>query len=196
MKSAFLASLLPLLAAAAPAPAEVPRFTVMAARSASPIHYSPMQATGRHFMLGGEPSTYCPQPPVEECPPGKITVVAGAGPTSSLNVMVPGGQQIYVEPTGALGFTQAHSAQIPEGSLTTGFKFTPGDQFGHWTFEGFGADGFMGCPPQNPDESPLYQVFANIKNATVPTGNVDDCLPFSALAPPYTGPNPAAWQYI
>lgn len=105
--------------------------------------------------------------------------------------MVPGGQAMYVEPSGAVGFTQAHSAQIPPGSAIGGFGYTPGDDHGKYTFSGFGADGFMACP--HPDKD-FYQVFANMKNATVPSGNVDECLGFVAMAYTYDGPT-AAWQY-
>lgn len=38
-----------------------------------------------------------------------------------LQVEVPGGQQIYVNVNGALGFTQAHSASIPTGAYIGGF---------------------------------------------------------------------------
>lgn len=72
MKS-FLASLaLPLLAAAAPP------FSVMAIRSASPIHYMQMNAAGQRFWLGGETASYCPDQ-VPDCPPGNQTVFAPGG---------------------------------------------------------------------------------------------------------------------
>lgn len=106
--------------------------------------------------------------------------------------MVPGGQQMYVEPSGAVGFTQAHSIYIPPGSYIGGFKYEPGDEdHGTYTFTGWDATGFMACPV--PDRESL-QVFANIKNATVPSGNIDDCLGFVAMAFEYDGPM-AAWQY-
>ncbi|KAL4782527.1 hypothetical protein BJX76DRAFT_332507 [Aspergillus varians] len=191
-----LASLLPLLAAAAPTPnsASTPEqpaaFTVLAARSASPIHYLPLNAAGQSFWLGGQPSTYCPLP--SNCPPGNTTVLAGDG--ASLSVSVPGGQQIYVAPSGALKFTQAHSANIPPGSSYGPFEYTPGAQgsaFGYYNYSGWGASGFMACPT----DDDRWQVFGALRNATVPSGDVDDCLGFSALAVPsnLTG---QTWQYI
>jgi hypothetical protein len=79
----FIASLaLPLLAAAAPAmqPREAnPPFSVMAIRSASPIHYSQMNAAGQKFYLGGTTSSYCPDLEGITCPPGNQTVIAGGG---------------------------------------------------------------------------------------------------------------------
>jgi hypothetical protein len=38
-----------------------------------------------------------------------------------IQVEVPGGQQIYVDVSGALGFTQAHSAEVPTGAFIGGF---------------------------------------------------------------------------
>lgn len=52
----------------------------------------------------------------------------------------------------------------------------------------------MACP-DNAADPKSWQVFADIRNATVPTGNVDDCLGFDAAAIPYNGSIPA-WQYM
>ncbi|KAH8431953.1 putative IgE binding protein [Aspergillus melleus] len=188
MKSSLFSFALPLLAAAAPTQDANPAFGVMSSRSASPVHLLPMNAAGQHFYLGGQPSTYCPLPDGKGCPPGTSTVFAPGG--GSLNVMVPGGQQVYVNPDGALSFTQAHSAYIPPGSAQGPFKYEPGENFGHYTFNGWGASGFMACPT----EDERWQVFAAIQNATVPSGDVGDCLGFSAMA--VTGnQTAAAWQY-
>ncbi|KAL4907403.1 hypothetical protein BDW74DRAFT_123930 [Aspergillus multicolor] len=197
-----LASLLPLLAAAAPtsntASSDLPNgaeqpaaFTVMAARSASPIHFLPLTASGQSFYLGGNTTTYCPLP-ASQCPPGNTTVLAGNG--GSLSVVVPGGQQVYVAPSGALKFTQAHSAYIPPGSSYGPFEYVPGPEgsvFGHYMYSGWGASGFMACPTQDN----RWQVFAALGNATVPTGNADDCLGFSAIAVPSEATG-QTWQYI
>ncbi|KAJ5584720.1 uncharacterized protein N7459_004520 [Penicillium hispanicum] len=190
---AFLASLaLPLLAAAAPAPAPSgqanPPFTVMSIRSASPIHYLQMNAAGQKFWLGGSTSSYCPTNVGAGCPPGNQTVFAPGG--NAMDVEVPGGQQVYVDPSGALSFTQAHSALIPPGSAVGGLAYELGQPWNHYTFHGWGTDGFMACPTSDH----RWQVFAAISNATVPSGNVSDCLGFSAIALTYQGSAPA-WQY-
>ncbi|PIG83385.1 IgE-binding protein, partial [Aspergillus arachidicola] len=91
---------------------ENPPFGVMSAHSASPIHLLPMTASGQKFYLGGKTQSYCPLPESKDCPPGTETVFSPGG--YGLNVNVPGGQQVYVDPKGALSFTQAHSAYIPE----------------------------------------------------------------------------------
>ncbi|OKO98732.1 hypothetical protein PENSUB_8983 [Penicillium subrubescens] len=189
----FIASLaLPLLAVAAPTPQATtdanPPFGVMAVRSASPIHYAQLNAAGQKFWLGGQTSSYCPEQ-VQNCPPGNQTILAPGG--NSLDVEVPGGQQVYVDPTGALSFTQAHSASIPAGSSVGNLAYQPGTPWNHYTFNGWGATGLMACPTADN----RWQVFAALSNATVPSGNVADCLGFSAIALPYKGDVPA-WQYI
>ncbi|KAB8273009.1 hypothetical protein BDV30DRAFT_211330 [Aspergillus minisclerotigenes] len=190
MKFSMVPSLLlPLLAAAAPAAPENPPFGVMSARSASPIHLLPMTASGQKFYLGGKTQSYCPLPESKDCPPGTETVFSPGG--YGLNVNVPGGQQVYVDPQGALSFTQAHSAYIPEGSAVGPFTYKPGEQWGYYSFNGWGASGFMACPT----EDNRWQVFAAVQNATVPKGNVADCLGFNALAPK-AAKEAAAWQYI
>lgn len=104
---------------------------------------------------------------------------------------VPGGQQVYVDPNGALSFTQAHSANIPAGSAVGGLLYVPGKPWNHYSFEGWGAKGFMACPT---DDQNRWQVFAAIQNATVPQGDASKCLGFSAMALTYKGEVPA-WQY-
>lgn len=80
-----------------PSPSPSPYFGVISARSASPIHLLPLQASGGKFYLGGTPSGYCPVEAVgqEVCDeyPGNTTTLAGGYGTLSLGVVVPGGQQ-------------------------------------------------------------------------------------------------------
>ena len=85
--AAALLSYLPILAAAAPASFEVrtssPILTLIAARSASPIHFQPFNANGRAFWLGKHTASYCPQPPVTHCPAGTSTnLIVGDGAAS------------------------------------------------------------------------------------------------------------------
>ncbi|KAJ6011615.1 hypothetical protein N7451_003027 [Penicillium sp. IBT 35674x] len=195
MKAVIASIALPLLAAAAPAPAATPSaanppaFGVMAVRSASPIHYMQMNAAGQKFYLGGTTASYCPSIDGIVCPPGNQTVFAAGG--NAMDVEVPGGQQVYVDPTGALSFTQAHSASIPAGSAVGGLVYETGQPWSHYSFNGWGAQGFMACPTTDN----RWQVFAAMQNATVPSGDVADCLGFSAIALTYSGDIPA-WQYI
>lgn len=113
---------------------------------------------------------------------------------------VPGGQRVYVTPTGELGFTQAHSASIPPGSVQDGFTLssTPvNGQLASLGFSELGATGFLACPA-GPDGTAPFQVFADVsalKDADVPGGRVSACIGFDALAVEYTGSGSAAWQY-
>lgn len=208
MNAWIISLVLPLLAAAAPAAycpsLPPPPFTITAIRPASPIQHMQMNAGGLKFWLGGQTSSYCPTQ-VGICPPGNQTVFIAGGsymvstqpPTTNppsltynQDVEVPGGQQVYVDPSGALSFTQAHSIYIPPGSAIPGVVYEPGKPWSHLTGHAFGADGFMACP--TPDHR--WQVFVAMQNATVPSGNVNDCLDFSARTVTYNGPFPA-WQY-
>ncbi|KAF7506406.1 hypothetical protein GJ744_011760 [Endocarpon pusillum] len=167
-------------------------FTVIAAHSGSPIHLLPMVAGGLGFQVGGGTSSYCPTVVGASCPPGNETVFVGG----SISVMVPGGQQQYVEVGGRIGYTQAHSASMPVGAIPGGFSYykCPDEQFGHITTSIFNATGLMACP-DNSFGTQRYVVYANIPNAVVPSGNVQDCIGFDGLTSDYNGPLPAAWQY-
>ncbi|KAJ6164992.1 hypothetical protein N7470_003664 [Penicillium chermesinum] len=104
-----------------------------------------------------------------------------------MDVEVPGGQQTYVEASGALAFTQAHSAYIPAGASVGGLRYEPGKPWSHLTYK---DTGLMACPT----EDKRWQVYVAQQNATVPSGKVSDCLGFSAIALTYKGDIPA-WQY-
>ncbi|OKL63210.1 hypothetical protein UA08_01319 [Talaromyces atroroseus] len=177
-------------ATALPAKRDNGPFTAIALRSASPIHQLSITAAGESFWLGGNTASYCPTN-VDPCPPGNVTVFGNA---YSLDVEVPGGQVIYVNPSGALAFTMAHSIYIPSGSQQGPFSYDSGSPFGSYSTSSFGATGFMACPDDAMSPT-SWQVFAAIQNATVPTGNVADCLGFDAATVDYDGDIPA-WQYI
>ncbi|KAJ5475757.1 hypothetical protein N7475_001486 [Penicillium sp. IBT 31633x] len=203
MKFSVLLALAPLVAALPSSKGKSSNapFGVISARSASPIHLQPLNAAGSYFWLGGNAQTYSPVPGIPET---NQTVITGG---HFLDVQVPGGQAIYVDPKGALRFTSPHSAYEPAGSSDGPFAYTPGTSFGHWTYSGQGASGFMACPTTNGTAgyrrsrrgaapAPKWQVYAALKNATVPSGNVDDCLGFDALAVSVNSTAPAAWEYI
>jgi hypothetical protein len=190
-------------------------FGVTAARSGSDIHFLPLTASGGHFWLGGKSQTYCPSSVGASCYKQNDTIIYGG---NALDVIVPGGQQIYVDGTGALSFTVPHSGYIPAGSSTGPFKYSPGQSIGTWTYSGQGASGFMACPvPQaasSPSATPSatatplsaarrsaqrsqWKVYAALQNATVPSGQVSDCLGFEALAVSLNVTSDhLAWEYI
>ena len=188
-----LLSILPLALAAPLAERQTSSsaFGVIAARSTSPIHLQSVQANGRAFWIQKETTTYCPSPTVD-CSGFEnsttIFAVQNGGTTASLYTSVPGGQQVYVEKCGALGFTGAHSAAIPEGAYVEGFSYTPNAQDatqpGSFSFHGGGATGFLACP-----EDGAYRVYADTVDAVLDSA----CLGFSALTGSWTGSS--AWQY-
>lgn len=203
------------------------RFSIIAAHSASPVHLQSVVANGQGFWIGKETATYCP-PQVSPCPPGEVTVLDYFDGSISLvcrysirllllvtspikhpselliflaqDVSVPGGQRVYVTPTGELGFTQAHSASIPPGSAQDGFTLssTPvNGQLASLGFSKLGATGFLACPA-GPNGTAPYKVFTDVSaltDADVPDGNVSACIGFDALVGEYTENGSAAWQY-
>ncbi|KAJ5110003.1 hypothetical protein N7532_002648 [Penicillium argentinense] len=161
-------------------------FGVTAARSGSPIHFLPLTASGSHFYLGGESQTYCPD---------------GVPCTQSTNDTILTGSHYLRRPL----LHHPHSGYIPPGSSEGPFKHTPGKNggLGTWSY----GQGFMACPTTNGTAVPYsrrriapaaasYQVFSAQQNATVPTGNVGDCLGFDALAVPVSNTTQPAWEYI
>lgn len=105
---------------------------------------------------------------------------------------------MYIRSNGALGYTQAHSASIPTGAITTGFTFAPasgGAEFGTFGVSLPGSAGLLACPTGANFSGP-YQVFVNIKNlkdSDVAGGKINKCIGFNAIT---VGTNGAdAWQY-
>ena len=71
-------------------------------------------------IIGGNGSVYGGGLPAGSCPPGTSTsfVTTADSDRISMNVVVPGGQQVYVGPDGALGYTIAHSTEMPENAIS------------------------------------------------------------------------------
>jgi len=183
-------------------PAEPEPITIFSIRSGSPIMYEPLNAIGGQFFLGGSPSAYCP-PQVEKlhaCPSGNYTVleIIPSTGTAALDVVVPGGQQIYIAKTGQLSYTQPHSAFIPSGAITTGFKI--GKPAANTLQEVTAVEGFLACPKnsKNDASSSPYQVFVDVKGFTdkqAPSGKKSDCLGFGAFGHKFTAETAGAWEY-
>lgn len=89
----------------------------------------------------------------------------------------------FVDPTGALGFTQAHSASYPVGSVF-GVGAYEGGEF---TFNQ--QDTWLACPVSG---SPtLHQVYAQMAGVAPPAG----CIGFYALTHDSPQGTYGAWQY-
>ncbi|KAL8995876.1 MAG: hypothetical protein Q9169_004484 [Polycauliona sp. 2 TL-2023] len=182
-------------------------FGAIAARSTAPFHLQTINASDHSFWIGKETAAYCPPIPEFQCPIKPQTVFAAGGGGASLDVVVPGGQSIYVAPNGKLSYTFAHSASIPAGSAVKTFTATippakegEGIPLGSFNFKGLGGGGFLACPSHKvgSKEGPFpYQVFVSVpalSDKDVPSGCKEDCLGFSAVIVEYKG-NEIVWQY-
>ncbi|KAK5168777.1 uncharacterized protein LTR77_006086 [Saxophila tyrrhenica] len=162
-------------------------FSVIAARSASPIHLRELAADAESIWIGKETSAYCPKEVVgkKNCPKGKYTTFAGGDKSLSMGTVVPGGQQVYIDPKcGSVKYTIAHSAAMPEGAIRLGWSLDEGESFGTLSWR----RGLLACPVGDADDE-VYKIHANIKGVKFS----DDCLGFNALTTNQT--KASAWQY-
>lgn len=117
--------------------------------------------------------------------------------TDDQDVEVTGGQKVYVENKGALGYLEAGATNLPRYAVLTGFTYTPGTSFGTFDGAAYRGQGFIACPAKS-GKAP-YKVFIDVRgisNSDVPSGNYSDCLGFDALAPSYTTDEFGAFEYI
>jgi hypothetical protein len=155
------------------------------ARSASPIHYQSVSASGLSIWLNKPTASYCPDSVKEigSCPPGNVTEFSLGDGILSMGVVVPGGQQVYIEPdTGAVKYTQAHSVAMPENAIVTGWTNNPSNGFGILSNSN---GGFIACP----ESDGSYKVFIGLECIEF----ADSCLGFDALSSNVT--DAGAWQY-
>jgi len=109
-----------------------------------------------------------------------------SGKAVSLDVEAPGGQLVYVEEDGALGFTRAHSASIRAGASLTEFEYTPQSSSGAVGKLEFNKKIFAACPTLTEN---VYQLYATGASGY----NRSDCIDIAFGTAKYTGP--AAWEY-
>lgn len=142
-----------------------------------------MTACRLAWNVGGITCSYCPVPQVDptRCPEGNVTALSAA--TNAMDVVVPGGQHFFLTEGWTVGYTQAHSMLMPNGSTVAGF----------WAFEGGGyfnvLDGAWGWAACGQGEQRVLHV-RNSTNANELRGCVGinlNILPFEDDA--------GAWQY-
>jgi len=120
---------------------------------------------------------------------GTNAAVASFSPSTSdlaLHVQVPGGQLTYVQPDGQVGYTPAHTAYMPDGSLVTPFNYTPQatpNSVGNLKFDG---KDFFACPV---GEQYIYQIYADVPGFTK-----TDCIGIAVGTAEWTQEG-EAWQY-
>lgn len=175
-------------------------FTLTASLPASPLDGLPVNAAGEAFSLGGSPSFYCPTSVSSACPNTTETIFAAE--LTALDVEVPGGQQVYVQANGALGFTQAHSASVPPGATIGGFVNVTVASDCHapwevitWKSPDGSTGGIEACSevPADTNGTAVYKVYA-----VTPGFNQTGCVKLAGLLASYLGNGApfGAWQYI
>ncbi|KAH8601932.1 hypothetical protein B0O99DRAFT_501190 [Bisporella sp. PMI_857] len=190
----FLAATVASLAVAAPVEQrqENSAFGLISTHSGNPnVHLRSIVANGQRFWIGKETATYCPVIENLDCSQlGNSTSVVAQPLTESglsLNVIVPGGQQAYVTSDGQLGYTIAHSAAAPEGSVRVPFLYTPQSSENTVGNLAFNGNGFNACPTETEG---VYQIYAVGAPAFVRT----DCIGIN-VATSSSGTITPAWQF-
>ncbi|KAK3380442.1 carbohydrate-binding module family 52 protein [Lasiosphaeria ovina] len=165
-------------------------FTLTVSNPNLSINGKAVTASGQHWYLGGQTSSYCPSQVGSACPPGNITAIVASGGSAAMDVMVPGGQLVYLDAFWNVGYTQAHSAYIPPGSTTTGFAAYAGGGFINLNGNGWG---WVACPPTaSGGGGGVWNLVA--KNSTN-TASLDNCTPVNLKVNPLPQFTYGAWQY-
>ncbi|PVH80302.1 hypothetical protein DL98DRAFT_460006 [Cadophora sp. DSE1049] len=110
-----------------------------------------------------------------------------------MGAAVPGGQRAFVRADGSLGFTQAHSAALPEDAYTSPFEYTPQTSEGNTGTLTFEGKSFSACPDETfgPSGRTVYQLFAN---AVKPETRAEDCIGVGFATAIWTGTVP--YEYV
>jgi hypothetical protein len=172
-------------------PAQDTPFTLTVDNPSLPIiHGKPVTAGGLHWSLDGETSSYCPSQVGDACPPGDTTVISAFGGSAAMSVMVPGGQQAYLDPYWNMAYTQAHSAYVPPGSIRSGFGAYQGGGFVNLNGNGWG---WVACPPRasGGGGTAWNLVGKNETNA----GTLEGCHPINLKINSQPSGTYGAWQY-
>ncbi|CCG84221.1 protein of unknown function [Taphrina deformans PYCC 5710] len=114
-------------------------FTLVSIHSGSDLQYQPVHASNQKLQIGGDPSNSI-SPGGVPVPVTNITSFHSGQDGLALNVASPGGQQVFVNADGILGFTTAHSGSVPVGATLKGFAVSDNDL----TFNG--KQQFVACP--------------------------------------------------
>jgi hypothetical protein len=127
------------------------------------------------------------------CTPGNATVMIVGPQQTSMYVSVPGGQQAYLDVDGTYGYTQAHSAMRPQGSVVGGFAAFQG---GGLVNLNPGALGWVACPSTvssggGAGVGRFKLVAKNETNAP----SLKDCTAVNLKANEWPSNLPAVWQY-
>ncbi|KAF2859588.1 carbohydrate-binding module family 52 protein [Piedraia hortae CBS 480.64] len=138
-----------------------------------------IEASGQHFYINRPAGVYCPSVAGGICAASSNRTILFPG---ALDVVVPGGQEIYVQKNGALAFTQAHSASTTDLAVLG---------LGGPVYKGGAALGPNGVAWKAcPVDGGAWQVFVPLPGVSFSAG----CVDFYAHAATADGLG-VAWQY-
>ncbi|PIA96179.1 hypothetical protein CB0940_10346 [Cercospora beticola] len=124
-------------------------FSLMALRSATPIHFGGINANRGHLWIGKQPSTYCPGVQGLNCAGVNTTrtTFALSNGVLSLAVQVSEGQKVYIESCGRVSYTRADDSDVPADAVTSGWSLDRGPNFDILSHE----NGTYFCPSTDVD---------------------------------------------
>lgn len=144
----------------------------------------PMTACGLAWHVGGTTCSYCPVPVVDpaRCPAGNVTALSAA--SNAMDVTVAGGQRFFLTARWTMGYTQAHSAMVPDGATTAGFRaFADGGFFNLLD----GAWGWAACGTGT-------RRVLHVRNSTN-GAELRGCVGLNLRVEDFEGDEQGAWQY-
>ncbi|CAK7242631.1 MAG: hypothetical protein STHCBS139747_004127 [Sporothrix thermara] len=150
-----------------------------------------VDACNQRWNLGIKTCSYCPVTGIE-CPAGNTTVISApsdGGSSAAMDVVVPGGQAVFLDPSGAVGFTQAHSASMPTGSTQGGLAAYSGGGFVNLNSGGYG---WAACPSTSQAGGSGYTLFAVSADNKA---TLAYCTPINLKVNVQPSGTVGAWQY-
>ncbi|CZT01833.1 hypothetical protein WAI453_007935 [Rhynchosporium graminicola] len=183
-KTAIIAALVG-LSSATPAKRFTNYFQADILAGGTHIQHGSIRASGERLFINKEAAAYC-EPEIIDCSTVSNATTFFYNPATTginLNVLSPGGQEVYVTNTGELGYTRPHTLAIPELAKIQGFQYTPqlaDGTVGSLTFEN---QGFDACPTGEKSNlgQDVYQLFA--RSVAGHTG----CIAVTVATGGYTG---------
>ncbi|PQE21324.1 binding protein [Rutstroemia sp. NJR-2017a WRK4] len=153
----------------------------------SPLQGLDIVAYNGGLWIGKNTTSYCPEG--IDCPAGTETsFVYSDNKNVALNVVVPGGQQLYIGTDYAVSYTVAHSADVHGGKAQGWEYLAPGvDANGPVGLLTYPNYGFLACA--SPEGPGIYSI------AATPGGEgTGNCTAIQLGALEYKG-DATAWQY-
>ncbi|KAM3081288.1 hypothetical protein ACMFMG_005243 [Clarireedia jacksonii] len=190
LSKTFIATLLASTAAASPIVANAGSSTFklisLAQGPGSPFQGLEIVAHNGALWIGKTTTAYCPLK--DNCPTGNSTAFTSNGNGNvAMNVVVPGGQQLYISTDYGVKYTAPHSADIHGGKADSWTYSPPGvptpTSVGVLEYPGYG---FLACA--DPEGEGIYSI-----NATPGGTGTGNCTSIRLGTEAYTGA--PVWEY-